>query len=424
MESALRFAQAVIASGLAPNVRTVEKAFVILATGAELGLTAMQSLRSIHIIDGKPSLSADLIVGLVKRSPVCEWFQMVESTNTRAVYETKRSGEPAPARYEFATEDAHNAGLLSKANWRKFPAAMLRARCSSALARAVYPDIVAGLYDPDEAGEFSSANASSLAAVEAASPPFRAPEVIEHSRTPAAIIDALDMDVDDDEDEDELRSGGNVATESGEIRDAIAQPLARWPSIDYGHIPESILRRPIPRGMSDNLAGGNGPRSGWSTKKERGEALRRSTNWAKTRLDMIKLLNDSDGKGWRRGWLFPAEAQAIGAWLIGICEAEIAPVEGEDETQRPPLEEPSEELRVLAGETLRDISTDVRAQYRWLLQQVARVRTNGEARALVSEASVVAGIVPGTTAHAEQVAHAYGTLVASGVLAPIDGVSK
>jgi hypothetical protein len=27
---------------------------------------------------------------------------------------------------------------------------MLRARCGAAIARAVYPDLVAGIYDPDE----------------------------------------------------------------------------------------------------------------------------------------------------------------------------------------------------------------------------------------------------------------------------------
>src|SRR5690606_1638755 len=34
------------------------------------------------------------------------------------------------------------------------PAAMLRARASAALARAVYPDVAMGIYDPDEALDF------------------------------------------------------------------------------------------------------------------------------------------------------------------------------------------------------------------------------------------------------------------------------
>jgi hypothetical protein len=49
----------------------------------------------------------------------------------------------------FTTADAQRAGLNGD-NWRKYPAAMLRARCLSAICRAVFPDLCLGLYDPDE----------------------------------------------------------------------------------------------------------------------------------------------------------------------------------------------------------------------------------------------------------------------------------
>jgi hypothetical protein len=113
----------------------------------------MQSLRSVHVIEGKPTLSADLIAALVKsRSDVCEYFRLVESAADAATYETKRRGEPSPTRMSFTMADATRAGVTGKDNWRKYPAAMLRARCITALARAVYPDLVLGVYDPDELG--------------------------------------------------------------------------------------------------------------------------------------------------------------------------------------------------------------------------------------------------------------------------------
>jgi hypothetical protein len=150
MQEAMLFSEAVVQSGLVPHVKRKEAAFAIIVTGAELGLTAMQSLRSIHIVDGKPTLSADLIVGLVKRSSVCQWFRLVETTNERAVFETLRRGEPEPTRYVYTMEDAARANLLGRRPWRQYTAAMLRARCATALARAVYPDLVAGIYEPDE----------------------------------------------------------------------------------------------------------------------------------------------------------------------------------------------------------------------------------------------------------------------------------
>ena len=54
-------------------------------------MPAMASLRSIHIIKGKHSLSADLMVALVLKSGLAEYFQMVESTDNESA-PSRRSG--------------------------------------------------------------------------------------------------------------------------------------------------------------------------------------------------------------------------------------------------------------------------------------------------------------------------------------------
>lgn len=149
IDEAQRFAE-IAANTQLTSVRSPHDAIALIAMGVELGLTPFQALRSIHVIKGKPCLSADLMVGLVKRHPACEWFRLVESTNELAIYETKRREEPEPTRMQWSIEDAKRAKLTGNPTWGNFPAAMLRARCSSALARAVYPDVVGGLYDPDE----------------------------------------------------------------------------------------------------------------------------------------------------------------------------------------------------------------------------------------------------------------------------------
>lgn len=150
LDEAMRMAAALYASKLLPvGIRSPEAAFAIIVIGRELGLSAMQSLRSIQIVKGKPTLSADLILLLVKRNPACERFQLVESTDRRALYETKRVGEDATS-MALTIADAARAGLLGSENWKKHPKAMLRARCLAALARAVYPDVVLGVYEPDE----------------------------------------------------------------------------------------------------------------------------------------------------------------------------------------------------------------------------------------------------------------------------------
>lgn len=123
----------------------------IVLAGAELGIPPMASIRSIHLIDGKPVLSADAMAGLCLRDrDVCEYLTLVVSTDAKATYRAKRKGAPEPVEISFTIEQAKIAGLVGKGNWAKYPAAMLRARAMSAIARAVFPDLVGNLYDSDE----------------------------------------------------------------------------------------------------------------------------------------------------------------------------------------------------------------------------------------------------------------------------------
>lgn len=123
----------------------------LVMAGAELGLAPMQSLRALVLIKGKPTLSADAMGALVKsRRDVCEFLMLRHSDSTKATYEAKRVGDPASTTLTFSIEDAKQAGLTGNDNWRKFPAAMLRARALSAICRAVFPDLLLGVYDPEE----------------------------------------------------------------------------------------------------------------------------------------------------------------------------------------------------------------------------------------------------------------------------------
>lgn len=175
IEEADKLSKLLAGSALLPDALRGKPGDVLVAliTGRELGLSPMQSIRGMHVIKGKAVMSADLMVALVqKHRDTCEWFRMVESTDTKAVYETKRHGHPEPVRLTWTLEQAKNAGLLTNDNWKKHPAAMLRARCSSALARAVYPDLMMGVYDPDEAQEFAPAP----------------PRTVGNGRTPQAAV--------------------------------------------------------------------------------------------------------------------------------------------------------------------------------------------------------------------------------------------
>lgn len=148
---------------------------VTLITGHELGLSPMQAIRGLHVVKGRAVMSADLAVALTKRHPSCRYFRLVSSDDKAATYETLREGDPEPTRMSFTLEQARTAGLGGD-NWRKFPSAMLRARCSLALARAVYSDIMLGVYDPDELGVPSASAAPLVEERTVAPPPPSIPE--------------------------------------------------------------------------------------------------------------------------------------------------------------------------------------------------------------------------------------------------------
>lgn len=138
------------------NVPNEEAALAIIMKGRSLGLDAVTSLTSFHFIEGKPTMSAQLLIGMIKASPKCEYFRLVKSERDVAIWETKRAGEPSPVSLDWTLDDATNAGLLRKtnsgrpSNWDKMPRTMLRWRCGVELGRAVYPDVISNLYTPEE----------------------------------------------------------------------------------------------------------------------------------------------------------------------------------------------------------------------------------------------------------------------------------
>ncbi len=147
-------ARAVVKSGLAPkSVNTpAEKVLVIAMKGRELGVPMMQALSQIHIVEGKPTISAELMVALVQRAG--HKLRVLETSSEKCVVEGARRDDPEyPQRLEWSMDDARKAGVAGKNTWKNYPAAMLRARAISALCRFAFADVLMGAsYTPEELG--------------------------------------------------------------------------------------------------------------------------------------------------------------------------------------------------------------------------------------------------------------------------------
>lgn len=150
MSHAVQLAGLMFKARLFSAYGTPEGILSTILAGRELGLQAMASLRGMHIIEGKPCMSADLIRALVLKSGHAKFFRPTERTATSATWETQR-GEDPPVTLTFTIEEAQQAGVVKPGSgWAKFPADMLTARASSKLARLVYSDVVFNLYSPED----------------------------------------------------------------------------------------------------------------------------------------------------------------------------------------------------------------------------------------------------------------------------------
>lgn len=153
MTTMLTFAETVAKSGLCPaGMDTKEKVFVAVEWGKELGLSPMVALNNIAVVNGKPSLSTDIMSAIVMNNPQYRGLQWLETSEKRAECVISRyiNGKEIRTSGIYTIEDATKADLLKKDNWKKYPARMLQKRALSFALRDAFPDILAGIYSPDE----------------------------------------------------------------------------------------------------------------------------------------------------------------------------------------------------------------------------------------------------------------------------------
>lgn len=152
------YARALAHSGLLPEAYRNQPANVLFAVdyGVAIGVPPITAIMGINVIMGKPTLSADLMAALIRRAG---HKLRIKVTGTKpadlvAVAELIRNDDPDftyRTRWDMAKAQA--AGLAGKDNWKKTPAAMLKARAISEVAREGASEVLHGLvYTAEELG--------------------------------------------------------------------------------------------------------------------------------------------------------------------------------------------------------------------------------------------------------------------------------
>lgn len=146
-----RVADLLAKSGMVPQAYRGKPADVLSAAlyGRELGLGPTTSMQYLSVISGRPTLSAEGRVALIRRAG---HSITGESTPERAVARGRRVDSGDEMTVEWTIGMAKRAGLVrSSGPWAQYPEAMLWARAVSQLSRMLFPDVLMGVsYDPSE----------------------------------------------------------------------------------------------------------------------------------------------------------------------------------------------------------------------------------------------------------------------------------
>lgn len=137
------------------SAKAEEQIFTLMLVAQSEGIHPIKALMSYDIINGQPALkSSEALARYMDAGGKIEWIKSdKESAKAKFTHPSSGSFE-----YEYTVQDATDAGLINKDNWRKNLKAMLRARCTSAGIRMSYPRCLNNMYLIEEVQDFDVKN--------------------------------------------------------------------------------------------------------------------------------------------------------------------------------------------------------------------------------------------------------------------------
>ena len=159
-DDAYRFASMVAKSDFAPKDfrGKPESCLLAIQHGSEIGLSPMQSLQSIAVVNGRPAVYGDTALAVCIGSTVCEYVrEYIEGDGDQAVAvcEAKRRGYEKATVVRFSVADAKKAGLWGKQGpWTQYSRRMLQMRARGFCLRDTFPDVLRGLVTAEEAQDY------------------------------------------------------------------------------------------------------------------------------------------------------------------------------------------------------------------------------------------------------------------------------
>jgi|TARA_X000001388_G_scaffold68390_1_gene56170 hypothetical protein len=145
---------------------------VAMQAGISMGLNAFQALQNIAVINGRPTIWGDALIGLVRRHPDCKGIQETidgEGDERTATCTVKRSqnGEIEEITKTFSWKDAKRADLTTRGPWKSYPDRMLQMRARGFALRDAFSDAMAGVITREEVEDYPEMKVVSEPKIEA-----------------------------------------------------------------------------------------------------------------------------------------------------------------------------------------------------------------------------------------------------------------
>ena len=158
-----------------------------ILTGREIGIGPMQALNKIHVIEGRPSMSAELMRSLVMAAGHEITYPVY--TDDKVTAKGQRANSESATEVTWTMKDAQRVGVAARDTWKKYPRQMLAARATSELCRLLFPDALGGIsYTVEELSDESTVNAKTTVSRNAGRKAPQAPEVPEPDLEPPTAV--------------------------------------------------------------------------------------------------------------------------------------------------------------------------------------------------------------------------------------------
>ena len=139
----MELAKTLAVSSLLPQPLRGKPADVLVTVmyGRELGLSPMQSIQGIYVVNGRPSMSGQLWLAKVRQAG---HRVTVKADDKKAVCTITRGDTGEEHTEEFTYAEAERAKLTGKDVWKSWPKRMLTWRAVSNCATVICPEVALG----------------------------------------------------------------------------------------------------------------------------------------------------------------------------------------------------------------------------------------------------------------------------------------